>query len=65
MGSSIISTSEKDTCLLRIDDDEECEDGERWLEPNWEVDRLKFNDVDEELRGENDMMPNVCVCSLA
>jgi hypothetical protein len=67
MGSSIISTSEKDTCLLLLDDDDgdEWEIGERLLEPNEEMDESKFIGVDDEVRDENDMMSMMYVCMYA
>lgn len=46
MGSSIISTSENDTCTF-LEDDEE--DGERPVDPKDEAEESRLQDVDDEL----------------
>jgi hypothetical protein len=55
MGSSMISTSEKETWCFLEEEDEEAGD-DRLMSPIEAVDESKFKDLAEELRDEKDMV---------
>jgi hypothetical protein len=54
MGSSMISTSEKETLFFLEEEEEEA--GDRLVSPNEAVDESKFKDLAEELRDGKDMV---------